>query len=52
MKPKTIEMSLNLDKTNLDRVKNFFGTYDFETIIGDMETKHYLGEKEPRICRF
>lgn len=49
---KQITITLNLDKLNHDRAKNFFETYDFETIIGDSETKSYLGQKDPRVCRF
>jgi hypothetical protein len=49
---KTIDLNLNLDKLNLERAKNFFDTYDFETIIGDSDKKYFLGQKEPRVCRF
>lgn len=45
-------MTLNLDKLNLDRANNFFDKYDFESIMGDSDSKYYLGQKEPRICRF
>jgi hypothetical protein len=47
-----IQFELNLDKQNLERAQAFFETYDFESIIGDTVEKYYLGNKEPRICRF
>lgn len=50
--PNTIDLNLNLDKLNFERAKNFFDTYEFETIIGDSDKKYYLGRKEPRVCRF
>lgn len=47
-----ITLNLKLDELNYTKAISFFETYDFETIIAASETKYYLGEKQPRACRF
>ena len=45
-------MTINLDQTNGERAQNFFKLYALENIIGDSESKYYLGNVSPQICRF
>jgi hypothetical protein len=52
MKKNTVSLKLKLDELNAKKAQYFFEIYDFETIIGDSEKKHFLGNKDPRICRF
>lgn len=48
-----MELTLDLDKLNIDRAENFFNLYELETMIGDSEKKYFLGDKKtPRTCRF
>lgn len=47
-----IKLNFKLDELNLKRAKHFFDIYEPVRAIHDMPRRFFLGNKEPRKCRF
>ncbi|MEX0813018.1 MAG: HNH endonuclease [Chitinophagales bacterium] len=48
----TTNITLNLNEIQHGKALNFFSKYDMVSMLGDTESKFFLGNKNDRICRF